>query len=187
MAWPQTHDLSGNATDDVRTLVENLAVPHRAKGALRRLMAAGPAATAAVREGLRHRDPAVRIGCCKVLDHFLDDAALPELIENLDHPSAGVRRWALHALACERCKEGACRPGEDDVVPLAIRFLAGDPSSAVRYEAAGLLGPAVHKRDDALRALERARDHDPDPVVRKKARWFTPGGPRYERLAKHAR
>jgi HEAT repeat protein len=186
MAWPQTHDLSGNATDDIRLLVENLAVPHRAKGALRRLMEAGPRATAALREGLRHPDPAVRVGCCRVLDHFLDDAALPELIDNLGHSSDAVRRWALHALACDRCKEGACRPGEDDVIPLAIRFLRDDPSSAVRYEAAGLLGPAVHKREDVLRALEHARDHDPDPVVRKKARWFTPGGPLYNRLARYA-
>ena len=48
-------------------------------------------------------------------------------------------------------------------------------------EAVGLLGPAVHKRDDVLRAMEHARDHDPDPGVRKKAAWFTPGGPRFER------
>jgi hypothetical protein len=187
MPWPYDHDLSGNATSDFDCLVGNLAVPHRAKGALSRLMAAGARATPAVRRGLRHPDPAVRVGCCKVLDHFLDEAAVPELMDNLEHSDEDVRRWAMHALACDRCKQGTCRPGEDDVIPMAIRFLASDVSPQVRYEAAGLLGPAVHERADALRALEHARDHDPDPGVRKKARWFTPGGPRFERTKPRGR
>jgi hypothetical protein len=47
-----------------------------------------------------------------VLDHFLDEAALPELIENLRDEDDLVRARAMHALACDRCKEGACRSGE---------------------------------------------------------------------------
>jgi hypothetical protein len=58
-------------------LVERLAVTHRAQEALRALMAAGPAATPAVRRGLAHDDPMVRVRCCMVLDHHLDEAALP--------------------------------------------------------------------------------------------------------------
>lgn len=170
-------------TRDCDALVGDLAVAHRAKAALRRLMAAGPTATPALRRGLRHPEPAVRVGCCKVLDHFLDEAALPELIENLGHESAEVRSWAMHALACDRCKEGACRPGEDDVIPIAVRMLLEDADRHVRQMAAGLLGPSVHRRSDVLRALEHARDHDPHPVVRKIARWYTPGGSRYRRLA----
>lgn len=177
------HELSGNATSDFDCLVENLGVKHRAKGALRRLMDAGAPATPALRQGLRHLDPAVRVGCCQVLDHFLDEAALPELVENLEHPSAAVRAWAMHALACDRCKEGACRPGEDEVIPIATRMLISDDSRRVRQMAAGLLGPSVHRRPDVLRALEYARDHDPHPVVRKIARWYAPGGPLYQRLA----
>ena len=46
--------------------VDNLGVAHRATEALRRLMAAGPAATAVVRMGLKHDNPQVRVGCCKV-------------------------------------------------------------------------------------------------------------------------
>lgn len=141
-----------------------------------------PRATPAVREGLRHADPAVRIGCCKVLDHFLDESALPELIDNLGHGDEGVRAWAIHALACDRCKEGACRPGEDQVVPLAVQMLLHAPSRSVRQMAAGLLGPSVHRRPDVLAALQHAREHDPHPVVRKIARWYTPGGPIYRRL-----
>jgi HEAT repeat protein len=145
-------------------------------------MGAGALATQALRRGLHHPNPVVRVGCCQVLDHFLDEEALPELIENLSHPSADVRAWAMHALACDRCKEGACRPGEDDVIPIATAMLLNDDSRQVRQMAAGLLGPSVHRRPDVLRALEYARDHDPHPVVRKIARWYTPGGPRYERL-----
>src|SRR5262249_49413296 len=91
--------------DDYRRLVEDLGIKHRVKQALRGLMAAGALATPVVREGLRHPEAAVRVGCCKVLDHYMDEAALPELMENLNHEDETVRAWALHALACDRCKE----------------------------------------------------------------------------------
>lgn len=169
--------------EDYHRLVEDLAIKHRAKAALRRLMAAGSLATPAVREGLHHPEPAVRVGCCQVLDHFMDEAALPELLENLQHKNEVVRAWAMHALACDRCKEGTCRPGEDQVLPIAADMLIHDESRRVRQMAAGLLGPSVHRRPDVLRALEYARDHDPHPVVRKIARWYTPGGPIYKRLS----
>lgn len=168
---------------DYDEFVSDLRVRHREKAALRALMAAGPLATPALRRGLHHSEPAVRVGCCKVLDHYMDEAAIPELIENLDHPHAGVRAWAMHALACDRCKEGACRPGEEQVIPIATRMLTGDEDRHVRQMAAGLLGPAVHRRDDVLRALEHSARNDPHPAVRKVAGWFIPGGPRYLRLA----
>jgi HEAT repeat protein len=177
-----TIDMCALALDDHDRLVADLAVPHREKEALRRLMEAGMAATPALRRGLRHPDPDVRVGCCVVLDHFMDESALPDLIANLDHEVPRVRSSALLALACDRCKEGACRPGEDDVMPIAIRMLRADPDSYVRKQAAGLLAPAVHRRDDVRVALEHARDHDPDPLVRKVASWGAPGGPIYRRL-----
>ncbi len=172
----------GTETGNYHRHVEDLAVKHRAKNALRQLMAGGPAATLALRNGLGHSDPAVRIGCCIVLDHYLDEAAVPDLIENLRHENEGVRAWAMHALACDRCKEGACRPGEDEVIPIAARMMITDESRRVRQMAVGVLGPAVHRRSDVLRALEHARDHDTHPLVRKMARWYTPGGPIYRRL-----
>jgi hypothetical protein len=164
-------------------LVDHLAVKHRARPALRELMAAGSDATPALRRGLRHDDANVRIGCCMVLDHHLDEAAVPELIENLAHDDPDVRAWALHALACDRCKEGTCRPREDDVVPLALRMLRDDPSRHARTMAAHMLGPAAHRRDDVAGALVAAREGDSHPVVRKVAGWYAPGGPIYARLA----
>ena len=162
--------------------VEDLAVAHRAKGALRRLMAGGMAATPALRRGLSHPSSEVRVGCCMVLDHFMDEAAVPELMANLTHENARVRSWALHALACDRCKEGTCRPGEEDVLPIAIRMLREDPSDQVRKGAAQMLIPAVHRRPDARQALEEAHSQDPNPLVRKVAGWGVPGGPIYKRL-----
>ncbi len=177
---PEAVSESGLA--DYARYVEYLGVAHRATDALRRLMAAGMQATPVVRQGLQHPNPAVRVGCCKVLDHFLDEAALPELIENLSHPDEEVRLWALHTLACDKCKEGVCRPGEEDVIPRAVQMLLNDESRRVRQTAAGLLGPSVHRRPDVLAALEQARLRDPHPVVRKIAGWFTPGGARFQRL-----
>ena len=178
---PQTNE-NHLGMEGYRRLVEDLAVKHRAKQSLRQLMAAGSLATPAVQEGLHHPEPAVRIGCCQVLDHFMDESALPELLENLHHKNEMVRAWAMHALACDRCKEGTCRPGEDQVLPIAMEMLIHDQSRRVRQMAAGVLGPSVHRRPDVLRALEYARDHDPHPVVRKIAGWYTPGGPIYKRL-----
>lgn len=170
------------AQSDHDRLVENLGVKHRRKEALRALMAAGSLATPALRRGLQHPDSTVRVGCCMVLDHYMDEAAVPELVDNLQHREGAVRAWALHALACDRCKEGACRPAEDEVVPIATRMLIEDRSRRVRQMAAGLLGHVVHRHPEVVSALERARDHDPHPVVRKVAGWYAPGGPIYRRL-----
>jgi HEAT repeat protein len=162
--------------------IEDLAVDHRAKAALSRLMAAGSVATPLLRRGLRHDSPLVRVGCCIVLDHFLDESALPELMLSLEHANDDVRAWALHALACDRCKEGECRPGENDVVPVALRMLREDPSRRVRAQAVHLLGlSAAIRRPDVIAALQHARDCDGDPNVRKIARRYVPGGPIYER------
>jgi len=163
--------------------VNLLGIPHHASAALRRLMAAGPLATPAVREGLQHDDPAVRVGCCKVLDHYMDESALPELIANLQHSDEQVRCWAMHALACDKCKQGACRPGEDQVIPLVAQMLLEDKNRRVRQGAAGLVGESVHRSAAALPALQQAYATDPSPVVRKIAGWYLPGGPRYKTLA----
>jgi hypothetical protein len=40
----------------------------------------------------------------------------------------------------------------------------------------------VHKREDVRRALEHARNHDPDRLVRKVAGWAALGGPSFRRL-----
>src|ERR1043166_6679100 len=122
--------------------VENRGIKHRVKYAQRALMQAGTAATPALRRGLQHHNPDVRVGCEIVLDHYLDEAAVPDLVANLAHEDYRVREWALHALVCERCKEGECHPGENDTIPLALKLLSADPSRRVRVQAVHLLGRA---------------------------------------------
>ena len=128
MTSPALENKQNIYLEDYYRWVEDLAIKHRAKPALRSLMAAGSLATPALLEGLRHPEPAVRMGCCQVLDHHMDEAALPELIENLHHENEMVRAWAMHALACDRCKEGTCHPGEDQVLPIAAKMLIEDQS-----------------------------------------------------------
>jgi HEAT repeats len=126
---------------DFDRLIEDLGIEHRARAATRLLMAAGMSATPAVRRGLKHRNPRVRARCCGVLDHFLDADAIPELMDNLGHDDPEVRLMAMHALGCDRCKEGSCRPAEDDVVAAAMRLLAHDPDRLSARQQPMRLGP----------------------------------------------
>ena len=179
--------LGGIAPRDYATLVDSLGVRHRAKESFRRLLLAGHSALSAMRVGLVHDNDDVRIACCRLLDHFMDAKALPRLIENLKHPSPNVRGAAMHALACDRCKEGACRPAEEKVLPIAIDMLVNDPHRRVRQMAADLLGPSVHRSPDVLDALVKAHGSDKSPTVRKIAGWWIPGGARYTKTLKKER
>jgi HEAT repeat protein len=166
---------------DFDSLVENLAIPHRAKKAYRSLLVAGAKAVPALKQGLSHPDPRVRIAVCMILDHSLEEECIPDLRANLTHEDEQVRAWAVHALACDRCKEGSCRPGEGDTMPLAIRMMFEDSSALVRCKAIALVGEAVHRHPDALPALQRALETEPHAGNRKIIRWHVPGGPRYEK------
>jgi hypothetical protein len=162
-------------------LVALLADPHRAVHAYTRLLALGPGAAEAARDGLAHPDERVREHCCKILDHLMDTDSIPALIGALADPCPRVRIAAVHALACDRCKTDTCRPTPEAVLPRAIVLLAGDPSALVRAYAAELVGHWVHSQPAARDAITRAVVRDPSPAVRKKASWYAPGGPIYRR------
>ena len=164
-------------------LVTLLGDPHRAFRAYTRLLALGPEATEAARDGLAHPDERVREQCCKILDHLMDADSIPLLIDALADPCERVRIAAVHALACDRCKTGACRPAPEAVLPTAVGLLAGDPSALVRAYAAELVGQWAHSHPAARDAITGAAARDPSPSVRKKASWYAPGGAIYERTA----
>jgi HEAT repeat protein len=168
------------------SLILDLAVPHRARRAYAELLRAGPRVLPLVRANLEHPDPRVRAYCCKYLDHFVVTEALGELLARLRDPDPEVRAASLHALACDRCKTGDCRPDEGLVLPLAMQLLATDPDAHVRAHAAGVVGLSVHARPEAAAAVRDAIARDPSPAVRKKARWFAPGGPIYRRTLPRA-
>jgi hypothetical protein len=163
-------------------LVELLADPHRRSAAYTRLRALGPEACGPAQAGLRHESPQVRELCCKILDHVMDEASTPALVAALDDPAPDVRCAALHALACDRCKIGSCRPPAALVLPRALEILEADPDPHVRAFAAELVGAWAHSRPAAAEALQRAASGDRSPAVRKKASWFAPGGPIYRRI-----
>ena len=71
-------------------------------------------------------------------------------------PKAKVRLWAVHSLACDRCKPGG---NPVDVVPLLLERLEFDESIRVRRMAAAML--AERGADPRARPLlERAAESD---------------------------
>lgn len=156
------------AGDDFDGWVEEMARPQRRQQAKRHLMRAGAPALPALRRGVHHDDVMVRRTCVSILDHLVDDESLPQLVEALDDPDPEVCKRALHALACDQCKEGACRPGEDLFVPRAIEIARGHANPDLRAGAIDTLGKVVH-RGDVVAALALVADHDPDPGLRSMA------------------
>ena len=135
----------------------------------------------AVRRGLHHANADVRYYCCRYLDRFLEPEVLADLISMLDDPDRRVRMSTLHTLACDRCKEGDCRPEETAVLPRAMAQLANDPDRHVRAMAVEVVGQFVHTNAKAAAALLAAMKSDSSPAVRKKAAWYVPGGAIYRR------
>ena len=162
-------------------IIDELAVPHRERRAFQRLLAAGARGLPLVLANLDHANARVRYYCARFLDMFLEPEALSELLKLLDDPDAAVRAASLHALACDRCKQGACRPDEALVLPAAIALMRTDPDAHVRAHAVGLVGLSVHTRPEAVEALRHTQRDDPSPAVRKKSAWYLPGGPIYRR------
>jgi HEAT repeat protein len=173
-------------TDD-EALVSCLGDPQRAVAAYHALLRRGKDAVGAIRAGLDHENPAVREGCCRLLDHLVDTDSMVRLIAMADDPDAEVRIAAFHALACDRCKNDACAPSADQVLGAALRHLASDPDAHVRTRAAELVGKFVHTDSRAVTALEMACARDPSPVVRKTAGWFAPGGTIFRRTVPRVR
>ena len=176
----------GFARTGNEALLSCLGDPQRVVAAYHELLRRGEDAAGAIRAGLHHENPAVREGCCRLLDHLVDTGSMDQLIAMADDPDAQVRIAVFHALACDRCKGDTCAPGAGQVLGPALRHLASDPDAHVRAMAAELAGKFVHADGRAVTALETSHAQDPSPVVRKKASWFTPGGTIYQRTIPRA-
>lgn len=162
-------------------IIEELAFPYKAPAAYRALLDLGRRALPAVRLGLRHDNPDIRLHCCRFLDRYLSPDTLSDLMGMLSDGDERVRCSALHTLACDRCKEGTCRPEEAEVLPKAMKLLARDPDAHVRAMAIEVVGQFVHTNALAAAAISAAQD-DENPTVRKKAGWYAPGGPIHRRM-----
>jgi HEAT repeat protein len=168
-------------------LIETLAIPYRAPDAFRALLDIGIEALPAVRAGLRHDNPDVRLHCCRFLDRYLLPETLSDLLDMLDDGDKRVRCSALHTLACDRCKEGTCRPEEGQVLPKATKLLETDPHPHVRAMAIEVVGQFVHTNVIAANAISDALQRDENSTVRKKAGWYAPGGPIHKRTRERDR
>src|SRR5262245_11798256 len=172
---------------DYEVFIGRLAIPHHASPAYRVLLSAGLDALPAIREGLSQKSAEVRYRCCLFLDHFVTREAMDDLVTMLDDPDPRVRCSALHALGCDRCKEGSWGPEEAKVLAPAVALLASDPDAHVRAHAIGLVGRWVHSNPAAESALLRVKTSDPSPAVRKKAGWYLPGGTIYRKTVPKVR
>jgi HEAT repeat protein len=166
--------------DDAK-LIEDLARPYWAATAIRVFMSRGELAIPAVIEGLQHPDAEARYQCCRLLDQLLTADAMQPLLKMLDDPDARVRASALHSLSCDRCKSDVCLPTDGPLLKKAMQLLESDPDAHVRAMAIEAVGRSVHADPTAEAAVLRTISADPSPAVRKKARWYAPGGKIRER------
>lgn len=177
MRWtgrlPQAYGSDGMrpapAPKDFNGWVSQLGVASCRQRAKHHLLTAGSAALPALRRGLQHPKVTVRQQCVRIFDQLVDEESLPELVRSLDDEDPGVCARALHALACDQCKQNACRPAEDLWVPRALDFL-GHPNPDLRAAAIDALGKVVSRRPEVRAALETAAETDKDKGLRGMAR-----------------
>jgi HEAT repeat protein len=123
------------------------------------LVAMGDRGLNAVIAGLAHSEARVRRGCADFLDHYGTDACVPALRDTaLQDPVAGVRRAAVHALLCQRCKLCALT---SDLTDFLVQVALEDNSMRVRGEAIWGLGaqPRDPRATAALKRILRQESH----------------------------
>jgi HEAT repeat protein len=153
---------SRKAGNDLEGWVQRLARPSERQRAKAHLLRCGFPAVPAIRRGLRsHADPMVRATCAKLLDQLADDEAIPDLVAAVDDPDPTVAKLALHALACDRCKQGACRPGDDLFVPRALELVRTRPEPTVRAGAIDALAQAATRDPSIAGQLLEAIEGEP--------------------------
>lgn len=130
------------------------------------LYARGVEALPAVRKGLQHADWHIRHWSAIVADNLADEDTIRALLPLLHDPRPEVRGWAVHSLACERCKPA---PAAVDVVPLLLERIERDPSVKVRRQAAAML--AHHRAPDprVLPVFTQIAAEDADAKLRRHA------------------
>ena len=129
------------------------------------LVAYGPAALEAVRAGLRHANWHVRRWCAIWFDHFATPEAMHDLIPLLRDPKSKVRLFAVHSIACDRCKTGE---NPLDAVPLLIERIRYDESIRVRRHATMMLG-YQHAHPDLIGFFQALLDSETDAKLHKHA------------------
>lgn len=171
---------------EIDRAIADLTVEHRRTEAYWRLRTIGEPARAAVEEGLLSDDPDLRAQCALLIDRLAGVESFELMRLLLDDPDPRVRQRAIHALACDRCKaDEVCALPREALIADAGRLVARDADPHVRAIALEVLARWVHDDARARDAIEQAAADDPSPAVRKKARWYLPGGKVFERTRPH--
>jgi len=97
----------------------------------------GSRAVATLVTGAAHNRPRVRAACVALMDHLADGRCCESLEQALHDASPLVRRHAVHAVGCQRCK---LQPLSIDVVAALIERVLNDSSPRVRRVAIHQLG-----------------------------------------------
>lgn len=158
------------AANDFDGWVHQLGVSSRRHDARLHLLNAGKPALPALRRGLDNPKPMVRRMVVKILDFLVDDDTLPYLVAALEDADPEVVGHALHSLACDRCKQDECRPGEDVWVPRALELARSHASAHVRARAIDALSKVASRRLDVVDALAEVAESDRDRGLRGLAR-----------------
>jgi len=143
---------------DAPRLVRALGGPEGQFEAHRALIALGPAALPAIREGLTSDNWEIPYWCAVCLDQVADTDSLRDLVPLIRDPHFKVRLWAVHSVACEHCKEDVGCP--IDVVPLLIERAEMDEHMRVRRMAVIMLGREFtdHRAVPVLEQILRDED-----------------------------
>lgn len=114
--------------------------------------------------GASHPKPRVRAACIALMDHLGDASCCGALERALSDASPLVRRHAVHAVGCQKCKS---HPLAIDVVGALVKRMLTDSSPRVRRVAAHQIGLQSYD-PRAIEALRHviAENHDAGLVSR---------------------
>ena len=158
--------------------------------AFKDLFGQGAKAVATLVAGASHRRPRVRAACIALMDHLGDERCCEALESGLRDASPLVRRHAVHAVGCQRCK---VRPLSIDVVGALIERVVNDPSPRVRCVAVHQLGLQAYD-PRAIEPLERVISENQGAGLVSRARhalreqrtWAASHDPSDSRASSHA-
>ena len=131
------------------------------------LIAAGSDGLSAVMQGLAHPEPPVRRGCLDFLDHHADDLCVDDLRRVALHdPIPRVRRFAVHALGCVRCKTG---PLNIDLIEF-LAMVAGRRNENVKVRREAIYALSLQPQNSrAIPVLRLVLEQESDQELRKAA------------------
>jgi len=136
------------------------------RSAMEALAAAGPDSLQVALEALSDPNPELRSAALRFIDHHATDACVPQLSQVAQNdPDPVVRRLAVHALICERCKPS---PLQLDPLPVLLDAFRKDPNRRVRFSAAQSFRP-YRDRPEVQEAFRVAALEDPSNLVRRAA------------------